>query len=290
MLDPTIMPDYRGPRSGIPVAYLKTHSNGKMKQGSPLTHQAYQHIQAEILAGRFAAGTLISETRIAEELGISRTPVGEAIRTLASEGWVEQQPRRGTIVRSFSRREIIELYELREALETFAAGKAAVLISDSILSRLERYCSEMRSLARQLASSGASMLEDVSLKRFLAADMAFHLLVVRTAGNSRVMKLVQQTRTISRVFQMRRQRHSLKVVERAFEFHRRIADALRAGDGPGAALAMAEHIQVSRRQTLDELDSQLALTDPDAPIANDLPADLVEELKQIEEDGHGLEA
>ena len=96
-----------------------------MKQGSPLTHQAYQHIQAEILAGRFAAGTLISETRIAEELGISRTPVGEAIRTLASEGWVEQQPRRGTIVRSFSRREIIELYELREALETFAAGKAA---------------------------------------------------------------------------------------------------------------------------------------------------------------------
>ena len=71
---------------------------------------------------------------------------------------------------------------------------------------------------------------------------------------------------------------------------RRIADALRAGDGPGAALAMAEHIQVSRRQTLDELDSQLALTDPDAPIANDLPADLVEELKQIEKDDHGLEA
>ena len=255
-----------------------------MKQKTPLTHRAYQHIQAEILAGRFSAGTLISESQIAEQLGISRTPVGEAIRTLAAEGWVEQQPRRGTVVRSFSRREIIELYELREAMETFAASKAAVIVSDSVLSRLERYCSVMRSLADQLAASGASMLEDVRLKRFLAADMAFHLLIVRTAGNSRIMKLVQQTRTISRLFRMRRERHSLRVVQRAFEFHCRIADALREGDGPAAALAMAEHIQISRRQTLDELDSHMALSDLDAPIANDLPDDLVEELKRIEED------
>ncbi len=260
-----------------------------MKQAPPLTQRAYQHIQSEILAGRFAAGTLISETRIAEQLGISRTPVGEAIRTLAAEGWVEQQPRRGTVVRTFSRREIIELYELREALETFAAAKAAVLVPDTVLSRLDRYCDEMHDRVEQLAASGASTLEDVALKRFLAADMAFHLLIVRTAGNSRIMKLVKQTRTISRLFRMRRQRHSLKVVERAFEFHRRIADALRAGDGPAAALATAEHIQVSRRQTLDELDGQLALNDPDAPIASDLPADLVEELKRIEEDDHRVE-
>jgi DNA-binding GntR family transcriptional regulator len=255
-----------------------------MKQAPPLTHRAYQHIQSEILAGRLPSGTLISETRIAEQLGISRTPVGEAIRTLASEGWVEQQPRRGTVVRSFSRREIIELYELREALETFAAAKAAVVVPDTVLFRLDRYCDEMHGLGEQLAASGASTLEDVALKRFLAADMAFHLLIVRTAGNSRIMKLVKQTRTISRLFRMRRQRHSLKVIEKAFEFHRRVAEALRAGDGDAAGAAMAEHIQISRRQTIDELDSQLALTDPDAPIAGDLPADLVEELERIEGD------
>ena len=255
-----------------------------MKQASPLTHRAYEHIQSEILAGRFPAGTLISEIRIAEQLGISRTPVGEAIRSLAAEGWVEQQPRRGTVVRSFSRREIIELYELREALETFAAAKAAVLVSDSVLARLDRYCDEMQGLLAHLASSSAGMLDGTELERFLTAAMAFHLLIVRTAGISRIMKLVQQTRTISRVFRMRRQRHSHKVVERAIEFHRRIADALRAGDGAAASLAMTEHIQVSRRQTIDELDNQLALDDPDAPIANDLPADLVEELRRIEED------
>lgn len=257
-----------------------------MKQHTFLTQRAYQHIQAEILAGRFTAGTLISENRIAEQLGISRTPVGEAIRTLAAEGLVEQQPRRGTVVRSFSRHEIIELYELREVLETFAAGKAAVLISDTILWRLDRYCDEMHSLAEYLAASGASMLEDMPLKRFLAADMAFHLLIVRTAGNSRIMKLVKQTRTISRLFriQVQRRRHSLEVSEKAFEFHRRIAEALRAGDGDAAGAAMAEHIQVSRRQTIDELDSQFTFTDPDTPIAGDLPADLVEELERIEGD------
>ncbi len=262
-----------------------TYSGNAMKQAPPLTQRAYQHIQSEILAGRFSAGTLISETQIADQLGISRTPVGEAIRALAAEGWVEQQPRRGTVVRSFSRREIIELYELREALETFAAAKVAVLVPDTVLSRLERYCDEMHSLAEHLTLTGASTLEGTELKRFLAADMAFHLLIVRTAGNSRIMKLVKQTRTISRLFRMRRQRHSLKVVQQAFGFHRRVVDALRVGDAAAAGLAMAEHIQVSRRQTIDELDSQLALNDPDAPIANELPADLVEELRQIEDNG-----
>lgn len=260
-----------------------------VKQSTPLIHRAYQHIQSEILAGRFAAGALLSETQIAEELGISRTPVGEAIRTLAAEGWVEQQPRRGTVVRTFSRREIIELYELREALETFAAAKVAVVVPDTVLSRLDRYCEEMRAQADYLSSGGVSTLEGTALKRFLAADMAFHLLIVRTAGNLRIMKLVKQTRTISRLFRMRRQRHSLKVVERALEFHLRIGDALRAGDGPAAALAMAEHIQTSRRQTIDELDSQLALHDCDAPIADELPADLVEELRRIEENGNHAE-
>ncbi len=268
------------------LEYQRNPCSRKMtKQAYLLTHRAYQHIQAEILAGRFTAGTMLSETQIAEELAISRTPVGEAIRMLASEGWVEQQPRRGTVVRSFSRREITELYELREALETFAAAKAAVVVCETVMSRLNRYCEEMHAQAEYLRSGAVSTLGGVELRRFLAADMAFHLLIVRSAGNSQIMKLVKQTRTISRLFRIRRQRHSLKVVERALGFHLHIRDALRAGDGPAAALAMAEHIQTSRRQTIDELDNQLALSDFEAPIADELPADLVEELKRIEENG-----
>ena len=133
-----------------------------MQSELPLAQQAYEHIQAEILAGRLSAGSRISEKKIADELGISRTPVGEAIRSLASEGWVEQRPRQGTVVRDFTRREVIELYELREALETFAAGKAAALITDATLSRLDRYCDEMERLRKELAESGAGTLKMVS--------------------------------------------------------------------------------------------------------------------------------
>jgi len=253
-----------------------------MEPTQPLTQQAYEHIRTEILAGRLSVGSRISEKQIADELGISRTPVGEAIRSLATEGWVEQRPRQGTVVRDFTRREVIELYELREALETFAVGKAATLITDSTLTLLERYCDEIRRLGNELAESGAGMLDDAALKRFLAADMAFHLLIVRTAGNQRILDLTKQSRTISRLFRIRRQRHSLQVVQHAYEFHRRIADALRQGDDRLARQAMAEHIQASRRETLDQLDHHQATLDPNTPMATDLPPDLIAELERIE--------
>jgi len=253
-----------------------------MRPELPLTQQAYEHIQAEILAGRLSAGSRISEKRIADALGISRTPVGEAIRSLASEGWVEQLPRQGTVVRDFTRREVIELYELREALETFAAGKSASLIADPALAKLDRYCNEMQRLGNELAASGSGMLDDAKLTRFLAADMAFHLLIVRTAGNERILELTKQSRTISRLFRMRRQRHCLQVVQRTHDFHRRIVDALRQGDSESARQAVAEHIQASRRETLDELDHHHTTLDQNVPIANDLPPDLIEELERIE--------
>ena len=256
-----------------------------MRPQIPLTQQAYEHIQGEILAGRLSAGSQISEKRIADELGISRTPVGEAIRSLATEGWLQQQPRRGTVVRDFTRGEVIELYELREALETFAAGKAAGLVTDLTLNRLERYCEEMCRLAQELALSGAGVLDGAALKRFLAADMAFHLLIVRTAGNERIMHLVKQTRALSRLFGLRRHRHSLQVVQRAYDFHHQIADALRRGDSETAQRALAEHIQTSRRETLERLDDHYTTLDPDTPIADDLPSDLVDELQRIEERG-----
>src|SRR5438105_3197888 len=81
-----------------------------------LAQKAYEHLQEGIFSGRLRAGTVISEEALAKELGISRTPVGEAIRQLAGEGLVEQVPRYGTIVKPLDRRELQELYEIRDAL------------------------------------------------------------------------------------------------------------------------------------------------------------------------------
>ena len=87
--------------------------------------RAYQYLHARIASGALAGGALVSELSLAREMGLSRTPVREAIRQLIMEGLVEQVPRHGTIVRIPERREVAELYEVREALESYAVAQAA---------------------------------------------------------------------------------------------------------------------------------------------------------------------
>src|SRR3954465_7670210 len=154
-----------------------------------LAQKAYEHLQEGVLSGRLRSGAVISEAGLAKELGISRTPVGEAIRQLVREGLVEQVPRYGTIVRSIDRRELTDLYEMREALESYAAAKAAEHISGPILERLQQFCDVMAAIGRELREAGASELDEPSLRRFLAADMAFHMLIIEASGNRRMIEV-----------------------------------------------------------------------------------------------------
>src|SRR4051794_8529863 len=108
-----------------------------------LRERAYRHIQRKILAGEIPSGGKVSEQSIAEELGISRTPVRSAIHELETEGLLEQVPRYGTIVRQADRRDIVELFDLRMALESFAAEIAADAISSEDLGTLGSLCDRM---------------------------------------------------------------------------------------------------------------------------------------------------
>src|SRR6476646_9375274 len=87
--------------------------------------RAYVRIQRKIASGELAAGTALSEVALAAELGASRTPIREAIAQLVAEGLLEQTPNRGAVVVQLKRHDIIELFELREALELYAVTKAA---------------------------------------------------------------------------------------------------------------------------------------------------------------------
>src|SRR5580658_1370278 len=87
--------------------------------------QAYLYIQRKILAGDLQAGKAVSELTIAKELGSSRTPIREALGQLVAEGLLEQIPNRGAVVVQFGRQDIIDLFELREALEAYAVEKVA---------------------------------------------------------------------------------------------------------------------------------------------------------------------
>lgn len=251
---------------------------------STLTRQAYDHIHKQILSGTLAPGDTVSEAVLAGQLGISRTPVGDAIRQLALEGLVEQVPRYGTIIKGIDRRELIDLYEMREAVESYAAAKAAERISPNQLEQLRVLCDAMREIADAVGDAGREELTADELQHFLAADMAFHMTIIRACGNRRMQRTIAETRTISRIFQVRRQKHDRRTVQDAHAWHARVLEALRKGETEKARQVMAEHIAASKAQSLNRMDvDEPGPADGDALPAG-LPADLARRLKDIGKD------
>jgi DNA-binding GntR family transcriptional regulator len=249
-----------------------------------LTDTAYKHLQEQILRGDLPAGSVLSESRLAKELGVSRTPVGDAIKQLVQEGLVEQIPRYGTIVREIDWNEIEELYELREALESYAASRAAERITAPQIAQLRLLCERIEGLARELEQQNVTSLEGESLLNFLAADLAFHLLIVRASGNHRILRTIRETRTISQIFRIRRQQHDLKTVRSACSDHQRIVDALERQDPAAAAEAVAEHIRESKNQSLKWLRDHRKGPGLAASLYPSLPESLVEELRRLEDE------
>ncbi|MFH1737909.1 MAG: GntR family transcriptional regulator, partial [bacterium] len=165
-----------------------------------LQQRAYQYIQKQILSGDLAFGSQLSELSLAREIGISRTPVREAITQLQFEGYLERVPRYGTIVRTPDRNEIVELYEMREALESYAASLAAQRVGENDLHRLRQFCDEIYITGKRLRASGMKALDSEMMKRFRTADMGFHILLLQAAGNRRVMKQAVDSHVLSRLF------------------------------------------------------------------------------------------
>jgi len=217
--------------------------------------KAYQLIQHKIATGQLRAGTLLSELALSKELGSSRTPVREAAGQLLAEGMLELSPGGGLVVTQLSRQGIIDLYELREALEVFAVGRAArdgVRPADQ--ERLESLLTETQVLIKELKASGKPELNADQMKRFAVSDLGFHALLIRMAANPRILKVVNDTRLMIRIFAIQRKGHKRVELERILKHHRAILQAVLARDVEGARRLLAEHIQASGRERLEEFD------------------------------------
>lgn len=232
-----------------------------------LTRRAYAHLQKQILTGALPPGRQVSEASLAREIGISRTPVREAVQQLEREGLLTQVPRYGTVVRTPRREDLVELYELREGLEGFAAGKAAASARPPDVEALAEHLEEMR---RAAAGARRGALDAAGLRRLLAADLAFHLALLRAAGNGRIVKIVSDSRLLTRVFGARRQERSLSVVKETVRQHARILAAVRRRDPEGARRAMVAHVRASRDAALAAFDRR--------PV----PGELIDALDRIE--------
>ena len=248
---------------------------------NPLRDQAYKHIHGKLLAGELPAGHVVSEHSLAREIGISRTPVREAIQRLEQEGILEQVPRYGTIVRRPERRDLEELYQLREALEPYAVGHAAGHLSTEDLNTLSKLCDEIRTIATGLKKAPRAGLDATLMRRVLSADLGFHMVLLRASGNRRLMKIIADSRMLTRIFGTPRQEHDLAVLEETYRFHSEILEAVKKGHAEHAQQLMADHIRASTREALDSYDHAQATPDRSSlPLG--LPDDLLADLQRIE--------
>ena len=247
-----------------------------------LREQAYRHLHQKILSGELVPGSRISEQSISKELGTSRMPVRDAIRQLQNEGLVEQVPRFGTVIFKPKRKDVVDLYQLREALESHAAAHVAKNAPPSLLEKLAIYVEAMKTLREELKRENLALLSRNALMRYLAIDMAFHILIIQSTGNVRLIKTLKDTQSLSQVFRARRQHHDREMIEDAVEHHQSIYEALKKGDAEAARVAMAKHIQNSMRMILEHFDREHEVDHQN--LTPDLPPDILRELSFLEEE------
>ena len=217
--------------------------------------KAYKLIQQKISSGELPPGSLISEIALSRELGSSRTPIREAAGQLLAEGLLELSPGGGLVVTQLSRQDIIDLYELREALEVFAVGRVAQAhISSAEQKRLTQLADETQVLLKELKASGRSELNSEQMGRFAVSDLAFHTALIRLAANVRILKILSETRLMIRIFSIQRSGHKRDELERIYKHHHAILQAVVDHDADGARRLLAEHIQASARERLEQFD------------------------------------
>lgn len=220
-----------------------------------IREKAYVLIQQKIARGELVPGAAVSEISLSKELGSSRTPIREALGQLVAEGLLEQTPNRGAVVVQLKRQDIIDLYELREALEVYAVGKAAQRNnSEHEIGRLQKVVEEITTLRAELEKCGQLELNGRQMQRFIACDLGFHTLLVRLAANARILKLVNETRLLIRIFAMHRRGHDAALLARIHDQHGEMLRAV-AGKNPKRAMqVLSLHIQNSLQERLEDFD------------------------------------
>jgi DNA-binding GntR family transcriptional regulator len=158
--------------------------------GRALVDELAQRIQLQIMSGKLPLGVRLRQETLAEEFGVSRTPVREALRQLQAKGMLEILPRRGAAVRGPSPRDIREAYVVRAELEGLAAELAAELITDAELGQLREAAALFTQAVAHftMRSDGAGNISDAE---WPAANDQFHEVVLRASGNARLYETVQ---------------------------------------------------------------------------------------------------
>ena len=219
-----------------------------------LKETAYYHIRSKLLNRELKPGSSLSHRELAKEIGISFTPVRDAIGQLAFEGLLETHPQKGTTVAEISREDLAELYDVREALECHAVAKANARYSEADFTELERHTTAMEEVAAEVEEMGGRSWTTEQSDRWMVADAAFHVALLRGAGNRRAIRIVNELRVMARIFGHRKRDELPSDLKAARYEHRQVIEALRQGNGALARELLGEHLRRGCRRALEAYD------------------------------------
>jgi DNA-binding GntR family transcriptional regulator len=199
---------------------------------SPLADKVYESLRQAIMSGKLVPGERLLEAKLAEEIGVSRAPVREAISRLEMEGLIDLLPRRGSYVSTLSEEDAWEVYTLRAALEGLAYGLAKEHISEDGFAKLQAIVDRMKQCVEEGDREGLSEL-----------DTAFHRTVVELVGHARLQAVWMSINSQIALLSQRVIRKDYPDIAIIHKRHAALLDHLRHSSGEDAARAIRDHIE-----------------------------------------------
>lgn len=210
-----------------------------LKRAQSLKDMAYGQVKALLRTGKMEAATIFSANQLADSLGVSRTPVREALLQLSSEGFLTALGSKGFQVRIFTEKEIADTFEAREAIEAWVVQRLAAR-DDFETAPLDEAAARMERAA-----------EANDADAFMEADAAFHLCLVHALDNHLLTAQMENIR--DRISLLGRRALAVQGrMKEVLEEHRRIVEAIRARDASAGARQMSEHLEATRKRLLSQ--------------------------------------
>ena len=216
----------------------------KLDSYKPLRELVFESIREAIIGGQLPPGERLMEIQLAEEMGVSRTPVREAIRKLELEGLVVMIPRKGAYVSGLSMKDISDVFEIRSALEGLAAELASERATEEELENMERHLVRI-----------AEGIEKGDITSVVEVDTDFHGMLYTASRNQWLGQIINNLREQIQRFRQT----SLSYPGRmrvALEEHRRIVEAISSRDPELARKLAAEHIENAENSLMDAIRSE----------------------------------
>lgn len=211
-----------------------------------LTDSVQQEIERQILIGEIKAGEKLSESKIAQSLGVSRGPVREAMRGLKEAGLVDIVANKGVIVRAIGLDEVIDLYDLRGSLFAFTCETLARRCTD-----------EHRVMLQGMIDQMVHAYGDGDRELYYRINIEFHAAIVDFCGNRRAKQTYNSIVKEMHLFRRRGLMSTIENIESSIKEHTDIAEAIFAGDPIRASQAGAMHLANGKERFLATLDAAI---------------------------------